>query len=184
MPANETAQEGNDDQAFWGFAVMTAAELRFPNPPPDQPQWLELAQGVWNSQQLRWDTSTCNGGLHWQIFSWNKGYSYKNTPANAGLLNLGARLYAYTGNQTYGDWADKVWNWLWDVGYVTGPDNPPEWRVLDGAGVEANCSQYHDIRWSYNVAMLLNACAVMWNVTQNPVWENRTLGLWNSSDVS
>jgi len=97
MPPNQTKTEGNDDQAFWGFAAMSAAEYRFPNPPSDQPQWLALAQGVWNSQQLRWDNEYCNGGLRWQIFTWNNGYDYKNTPSNAGFINLGARLYAYTG---------------------------------------------------------------------------------------
>jgi mannan endo-1,6-alpha-mannosidase len=97
MPPNQSKSEGNDDQIFWGFAAMTAAEYRFPNPPPDQPQWLALAQGVWNSQQLRWDSSTCAGGLHWQIYQTNLGYTYKHTPSNAGFLNLGARLYAYTG---------------------------------------------------------------------------------------
>lgn len=97
MPPNQTKAEGNDDQAFWGFSAMTAAEYRFPNPPPDQPQWLALAQGVWNSQQLRWDTTSCGGGLRWQIFTFNNGYDYKNSPSNAGFINLGARLYAYTG---------------------------------------------------------------------------------------
>ena len=35
---------------------MTAAEYKFPNPPPTKPQWLALAQGVFNSQALRWNT--------------------------------------------------------------------------------------------------------------------------------
>jgi mannan endo-1,6-alpha-mannosidase len=96
MPSNQTSVEGNDDQVFWGFSAMTAAEYKFPNPPSDQPQWLELAQGVWNSQQLRWD-NVCNGGLRWQIFPLNNGYTYKNSVANGGFMNLGARLYAYTG---------------------------------------------------------------------------------------
>ena len=97
MPPNQTKDEGNDDQVFWGFSAMTAAEFKFPNPPPDKPQWLALAQGVWNSQQMRWDTSYCAGGLRWQIFTFNNGYDYKNSPSNAGFINLGARLYAYTG---------------------------------------------------------------------------------------
>ena len=97
MPTNWSKQLGNDDQAFWGMSAMSAAEYKFPNPPPDEPQWLALAQGVWNSQQLRWDKEYCNGGLRWQIFTFNLGYDYKNTPSNAGFMNLGARLYAYTG---------------------------------------------------------------------------------------
>lgn len=100
MPPNQTASEGNDDQVFWAFSAMTAAEYKFPNPPSDQPQWLALAQGVWNSQQLRWDTTYCNGGLRWQIYSFNNGFNYKNTPSNGGFMNLGARLYAYTGESS------------------------------------------------------------------------------------
>ena len=46
MPANQTMTEGNDDQVFWGFAAMSAAERNFPNPPTGQPQWLEMAQAV------------------------------------------------------------------------------------------------------------------------------------------
>lgn len=94
MPPNQTKDEGNDDQMFWGATCMTAAEYKFPNPPSDEPQWLALAQGVWNSQQLRWNAATCGGGLNWQIFRFNNGYDYKNSPSNAGFLNLGARLYA------------------------------------------------------------------------------------------
>lgn len=57
---------------------MTAAEYKFPNPPSDQPQWLALAQGVWNSQAIRWNAQTCGGGLNWQIYQFNNGYDYKN----------------------------------------------------------------------------------------------------------
>src|SRR5207248_11348346 len=65
-PQNRTKELGNDDQAFWGFAAMTAAELKFPDPPPDQPSWLSLAQAVFNSQAGVW-YGTCGGGIRWQI---------------------------------------------------------------------------------------------------------------------
>lgn len=77
MPRNQTLTEGNDDQGFWGLAVMSAAEYSYPDPPPDQPQWLALAQAVFNTQAARWETEHCGGGLRWQIFEWNKGYDYK-----------------------------------------------------------------------------------------------------------
>lgn len=72
MPANQTKDEGNDDQVFWAFAAMTAAELGFPAP-SSGPSWLSMAQAVFNEQAARWDTSTCGGGLRWQIFTWNRG---------------------------------------------------------------------------------------------------------------
>lgn len=68
MPLNQTRTEGNDDQGFWGLSVMSAAEYNFPHPEADEPQWLALAQAVFNTQAARWDTEHCGGGLRWQIF--------------------------------------------------------------------------------------------------------------------
>ena len=181
MPANWSKQLGNDDQAFWGMAAMTAAEYKFPNPPANEFQWLELAQGVWNSQQLRWDNQYCSGGLRWQIFPFNSGYDYKNTPANAGFMNLGARLYAYTGNTTYGDWAMKTWDWMVQEKYIGGYKN---YSIFDGGGVESNCTQINPTQWTYSVGLLLNACSVLYNATQDDVWRERALGIWGSAVVS
>lgn len=80
QPSNVTMSLGNDDQGFWGMSAMTAAELNFPDPPSDQPQWLALAQAVFNTQadEERHDES-CNGGMRWQIPVTNNGYNYKNS---------------------------------------------------------------------------------------------------------
>lgn len=79
-PRNVTLSLGNDDQAFWGMAAMSAAENGFPNPPENQPQWLELAQSVFNTQaNPRRHDSTCGGGMRWQVPFTNRGYSYKNS---------------------------------------------------------------------------------------------------------
>lgn len=88
MPLNVTASLGNDDQGFWGMSAMLAAESGFPNPPPDQPQWLALAQAVFNTQASpdRHD-DTCNGGIRWQIPFANNGYDYKNSEGPASKLS-------------------------------------------------------------------------------------------------
>ena len=91
-PTNQSFDLGNDDQAFWAMSAMTGAEEKFPNPPKDKPQWLALAQAVFNRQVLRWDAKTCGGGLRWQFNQFNPGYTYKSTIANGCLMNLGARL--------------------------------------------------------------------------------------------
>ena len=85
MPPNVTASLGNDDQGFWGMSAMTAAENGFPDPPSDQPQWLALAQAVFNTQAdpQRHD-NTCGGGLRWQIPLSNNGYDYKNSEVSHG----------------------------------------------------------------------------------------------------
>lgn len=135
MPPNQTKSEGNDDQGFWGMTALLAAEVNFPNPPSDKPQWLSLAQAVFNELAWRWDESTCSGGLRWQIFTFNKGYTYKNSIANGCLFNLGARLARYTGNNTYAEWANKVWDWEVSVGLIDQTFN-----VFDGTSDESNCS--------------------------------------------
>jgi len=82
MPLNQTKTEGNDDQGFWGMAAMTAAEVKFPDPPNTSPGWLALAQGVFNTQVVRYDTEHCGGGFRWQVFQFNNGYNYKNSISN------------------------------------------------------------------------------------------------------
>ncbi len=171
MPPNHTASLGNDDQGFWGMSAMLAAENKFPNPPEGKPQWLALAQAVFHTQagDDRHDT-TCNGGLRWQVPPTNAGYNYKNTIANACFFNLGARLARYTSNQTYADWAEKTFNWMWDVNYI----DHEEWRVYDGGHVEHNCTDVNRAQFSYNAALLLHGSAFMYNHTNgSALWKGR-----------
>ncbi|KAF4504135.1 hypothetical protein G6O67_008746 [Ophiocordyceps sinensis] len=171
MPANHTASLGNDDQGFWGMSAMLAAENKFPNPPEDKPQWLALAQAVWNTMAdpSRHD-ETCNGGLRWQIPFSNAGYNYKNTIANGCYFNIGARLARYTHNKTYADHADQTWDWLWGTGYI---DNK-SWRVYDGAHVDRNCTDINKATFSYNIAVLLQGAAFMYNFTEgDKKWADR-----------
>ncbi|KAL9116450.1 MAG: hypothetical protein Q9187_007025, partial [Circinaria calcarea] len=157
MPPNQTKTEGNDDQGFWALAAMTAAEQKFPNPPDNQPQWLALAQAVFNSQALRWDTTTCAGGLKWQIFAFNNGYNYKNSISNGCFFNMGARLAVYTGNQTYADWAERTWDWVNAVGLMS-----PRYQVFDGTDDNKNCSELNHIQWTYNAGVYLLGAANMY----------------------
>jgi mannan endo-1,6-alpha-mannosidase len=175
QPPNQTKAEGNDDQYFWGCAAMSAAEYNFDNPSADEPGWLALAQGVFNSQVARWDDKQCAGGLRWQIFTWNNGFDYKNTASNGGLFNLGARLGAYTGDQEYLDWAEKLWNWLELVGLI-GDDL----TIYDGTTITDNCTSLDHTLWTYTAGMMLNGAAVMWNQTESPEWRQRTEGIWKS----
>ena len=158
MPPNQTKTEGNDDQAFWGMAALSAAEERFPDPPANQPQWLALAQAVFNTQANRWDTTSCGGGLKWQIFTFNNGYNYKNTISNGCFFNMAARLAVYTGNSTYADWADRMWDWCTAVGLAS-----PTYQFFDGTDDTLNCSQLNHIQWSYNAGVFMLGAANMYN---------------------
>ncbi|KAF3480951.1 glycosyl hydrolase family 76 protein [Arthroderma uncinatum] len=173
MPPNQTLTEGNDDQAFWAIAAMSAAERKFPNPPPDKPQWLALVQAVFNSQVARWDTSTCGGGLKWQIFRFNKGFDYKNTISNGAFFQMGARLARYTGNDTYAQWAEKSWDWSRAIGLVN-----ENYQFFDGSSDLLNCSELNRIQWTYNAGIYLLGAATMYNYTDgSPKWRERVQGI-------
>jgi mannan endo-1,6-alpha-mannosidase len=159
LPQNQTKTSGNDDQAFWGMAAMSAAEHNFPNPPDDQPQWLELVQAIFNGQASRWDTTTCGGGLKWQIYSFNNGYNYKNTISNGCFFNLAARLARYTGNKTYAEWAEKSWDWTSNIGLIT-----PTYQFFDGSDDTINCTEMNRIQWTYNAGVHLYGAAILWNM--------------------
>ncbi|KAJ5171152.1 Six-hairpin glycosidase [Penicillium coprophilum] len=173
MPRNQTLSLGNDDQIFWGFAAMSAAELKYPDPPKGRPQWLSLVQNVFNSQAIRWDDSTCGGGLHWQAFEHNKGWSYKNTISNGGFFNVAARLARYTGNNTFADWANKIWDWTEAVGFIGN-----EYHIFDGADISTNCSVINHDQHAYLPAVYLHGAANMYNITDgSDVWRERIEGI-------
>ncbi|TGZ85123.1 mannan endo-1,6-alpha-mannosidase [Ascodesmis nigricans] len=174
MPHNQTSAMGNDDQAFWALAAMNAAEKKFPDPPPEEPQWLALVQAVFNLQvkRLREEEATynCGGGLRWQAIPLNGGYDYKNTISNGCFFQLGARLARYTGNDTYAEWAEKIWDWTEKIGFIT-----PEYSIIDGGWINAtsNCTTRSEIRWSYNAGVYLGGAAFMYDYTKKDIWKER-----------
>ncbi|KAK5240259.1 hypothetical protein LTR16_010893, partial [Cryomyces antarcticus] len=158
---------------------MSAAEYGYPDPPSSSPQWLSLAEAVFNTMVPRWDTTTCAGGLRWQIFSSNAGYDYKNSISNGGFFQLAARLGRYTGNQTYIDWAEKIWDWSAGVGLID-----RNYAVFDGTDLKINCTGVDHTQWSYNVGMYLHGAATLYNYTNgSALWESRTSGLLKASNT-
>lgn len=187
MPPNQTKTEGNEDQSFWALSAMTAAERGLPipqnvtNPPAS---WVRLAQNVFEAQAARWDTTTCRGGLRWQIFSFNAGYTYKNSLSNGNFVQLAARLGLYTGNRTYTDWAQNVTEWSVKSALIneTGAvwvSIMDEWRRLtgahadmytiaiqDGFTITTNCSDVNHIQWSANAGTYLSGAAYAVNAVR------------------
>lgn len=182
MPPNQTMTEGNDDQGFWGMAVMSAAEHNFQDPPQGKPQWLALAQAVFNTQAARWEKQGCGGGLRWQIFTWNNGFNYKNSISQACFFNIAARLARYTGNQSYADWAERTWDWMVDSQLL----DLEKYYIYDGIHIE-NCSSITPYQWTYNAGAFLLGAAAMYNYSTSPaqaeIWHERVDGLLNGSRV-
>lgn len=138
---------------------MTAAEIGFPDV-DDGYSWLSLAQGVFNTQVARWDSSNCGGGLRWQIFPYQAGYAMKNSISNGLLFQLAARLARYTNNQTYTEWAEKVWDWSASSPLL----NNQTWNVADSTDIEGGCKSQGNNQWSYNYGTYLIGAAYMYNM--------------------
>lgn len=174
MPPAYFFSLGNDDQAFWIIAALTAAEYSFPVPAGNASTlWLDLAAAGFNTMIPRWNTSACNGGLAWQIFPDNpNGMNYKNAISNGGMFQIAARLGRFTGNQTYFDWADKIYGWMEGVKLVG-----QNFDVWDGTGAAGNCTIVNKQSWSYNPSMMLYGAATMFNATNGEsIWRDRTTG--------
>jgi mannan endo-1,6-alpha-mannosidase len=167
MPDNQSKSLGNDDQAFWGMAAMSAAENKLPDLPETGdlagPSWLALAQAVFNTQAARWNELTCGGGLNWQIYKFNNGFTYRNTISNGCYFNIAARLYKYTGNDTYSKEAVKTWNWESSIGLFD-----KDLHFYDGSDELKNCSDVNQIQWTYNLGVHLSGAAAMWNAVSKP----------------
>ncbi|KAJ5823764.1 Six-hairpin glycosidase [Penicillium robsamsonii] len=178
FPSNYSQFLGNDDQVAWGLAAMTAAELEYTED-PSKPSWLTLADGVFQSQIARWDTESCDGGLRWQIFPYQDGYDIKNAMSNGGLFQLSARLARYTENQTYSDWAEKIWDWSASVPIL----NTTEWTIGDVVDVKSDCKTYQDLQWTYSYGEYISGAAYMYNLTNGETskWKSGLDGLLNTS---
>lgn len=176
MPSNQSMTEGNDDQGVWGMAIMQAVERNFTN--PDEHTWLYMIQAVFNSMNNRWDSTTCNGGLRWQIFTWNSGYNYKNSIANGCLFHIAARLYRFTEESLYLEAAERVYDWMWEVGFIV---DSPDFVIYDGADDTENCTDLTIHKWSYTYGIFLAGCAYLYNATGDDKWKTGALEILDAS---
>ncbi|KAJ5133036.1 hypothetical protein N7448_007194 [Penicillium atrosanguineum] len=178
FPSNYSQYLGNDDQVFWGLAAITAAELNYPEQ-DGQPSWVSLAQGVFNTQAPRWDTSSCHGGMRWQIWPYQAGYTTKNAISNGGLFQLSARLALYTRNTTYSEWAERIWDWSATTPLL----KQKNWNIADSTTCETQCTDHGDWQWTYNYATYVSGAAYMYNYTNGTQkWKDGIDGLVGTSD--
>ncbi|KAI4859248.1 glycoside hydrolase family 76 protein [Hypoxylon rubiginosum] len=175
LPANFTSTLGNDDQTIWALSALDADESAFTAPPSDAPQWLTLAENVFNEQAgdgRRVDDGDCKGALRWMLYPFNNGYDYVNSGSNIGFFNLAAQLVYVTRNETYSDAASDTYDLLVDIGFIT-----DKYQVYDGAHAE-DCSSINKAQFSYTAAMLLQGSAYLYNHTDgDDKWKGRVDGL-------
>jgi len=172
VPPGHAHEEGNDDLGFWGFAVMAAAEMNFPQPHSTVPAWLDLGKNIFQSLVSRWNDD-CGGGLIWQIYANNpNGMTYKNSVSNGGFFQLAARLYRATGEKEYLDWASRIYDWTTSVGLID--DN---FYVYDGVDTRDGCSNVNKVAFTYSHGIFMYGAAVLADATGSDTWHDRAEGL-------
>jgi mannan endo-1,6-alpha-mannosidase len=77
-----------------------------------------------------------------QISPFNGGYNYKNSITQGAFFNLATRLGAFTNNQTYYDWADKMYAWCESVSLIS-----PSFQVFDGTDSLIKCTELNHDLW-------------------------------------
>lgn len=97
--------------------------------------------------------------MRWQIFTFNNGYNLKNSVANGGFFQLAARLAVYTQNDTYAQWANKVWDWAESSPLLS----TETWQINDNTDVDNNCTTVDQTQWTYNYGTFLSGAAYMYN---------------------
>ncbi|KAI4704615.1 hypothetical protein J4E81_001685 [Alternaria sp. BMP 2799] len=176
-PANDfmtVDATGNDDQAWWGLAAITAAELKLPQQGPVA--WVDLATNVFNQQKQRWidGNNTCGGGLRWKVDfgeDGQNGWHYKNAITNGLFFQLAARIAHLTKDAEILSWAEKTYAWSTKVGLVD-----QDFNVYDGTSEDNGCSDLNHNMWSYNVGVYMYGAAVMAVHTKDEKWADRTKG--------
>ncbi|KAK7903830.1 hypothetical protein LTR67_001850 [Exophiala xenobiotica] len=181
-PPNQSRSMGVDDQLFWAFSALDAVEANFPEAGDDNPSWLSLAQAVFNFQSTLWDTATCGGGFRWQVFSFNAGFNLKNSISNGGNFQLASRLAYVTGNQSYADWANMVWDWMETSPLLQMDNTTGTFYIWDNTDTDNNCSTVQNFVWSYNYGTMLSGAAYMYNYTNgSDLWLGRVEMILNST---
>lgn len=181
-PANQSRSMGMDDQLFWAFSALDAVESNFPAAGGDVPSWLSLAQAVWNFQLPLWDPETCGGGFHWQVYRTNAGYNLKNAVSNGGNFQLSARLAFTTGNSSYADWAEEVWNWIENSKLWQRDNSTNTLYIWDNTDADNNCTDQTNHVWSYNYGIMLGGAAYMYNYTNgSSLWLERVNEILDST---
>lgn len=124
----------NDDIGWWGLAAMTAAEVYGKDAKsPSGVTYLQIASITFNEIWQQWDAH-CGGGIYWSRDRKGEKKGYKSAITNAQQIQLGARLYLLTKNETYLKNAKLVYDWFKFSG-IRGENG----EVYDGIDADNGC---------------------------------------------
>ncbi|KAJ3076056.1 hydrolase 76 protein [Podochytrium sp. JEL0797] len=170
-PMQQLAGRWNDDIGWWATATMTAAEATqngiiapFNMHENANPEYVKVTANTWDQMYMNWD-DLCGGGIYWSRDRTSTNLNnklYKSSITNAQFVEIGARLYALTGNATYKELADKTYKWM-----LSTVIDPATYVVIDGIYADASCTKQNDL-WSYHTGELIGGMASFYKTTKDP----------------
>jgi predicted alpha-1,6-mannanase (GH76 family) len=137
-----------DDMGWWALTWIHAYDWL------DDARYLNAAQAIFWHMTSGWD-ETCGGGVWWR-----KDRQYKNAIPNSLFLQIAARLYNRTSEQSYLHWATREWDWFLASGMINE-------RSLVNDGLE-DCANNRGITWTYNQGVLIGGLVEMYIATDDP----------------
>jgi predicted alpha-1,6-mannanase (GH76 family) len=152
-----------DDMAWHALANLRAFQVT-----QDQ-SYKATAQLLWADLKTGWNTNQ-GGGIAWR----KNQLDYKNTPANAPVAILAARLYQLDRNPDDLAWATKIYEWQKKT--LVDPITSMVW---DGINREGNGQIDKGWLFTYNQGVYLGAGLELYRATQQSSYlddANRTAG--------
>ena len=135
---NRQGLDGNDDDLWVAQADLDMARLTH------SPTQIQDARNIFDTIASKYWDGHCGGGV-W----WDHARTYKNAITNELFLSTAARLYRFTHEPAYRDWALKSWSWFRSSGMIT-PDN------LINDGLDNQCRNNGGPAYSYNQGVILD----------------------------
>ena len=161
-----------DDMAWQALANLRAFQIT-----QDQ-SYKATAQLLWADLKNGWNDNQ-GGGIAWK----KDQRDYKNTPANAPVAILGARLYQLDRNPDDLAWATKIYEWQKKTLV-----DPTTGAVWDGINRQGDGQIDKNWLFSYNQGVYLGAALELYRATQQSSYlddANRTAGyVLNDSQLS
>ncbi|KAI1453670.1 glycoside hydrolase family 76 protein [Annulohypoxylon moriforme] len=143
--------DSTDDTGWWALAMLSMFELT------GNQSYLDIAKEDEAYMWSYWNTTTCNGGLIWNIPT----LSYHNAISNELYLEIAAKLHNLVdGDTEYLNRAIKEWEWFSDSGMVNS-----EGLVNDGLTEDAACTNNGATTWTYNQGVVLGGLVELFKAT-------------------
>jgi hypothetical protein len=141
-----------DDTQWWALTWVNAYDLTH------NPAYLQMAEKIHSYVTAAWTPSSCGGGLVWQTTN-----AYQNSVTNELFLELSARLYRDTHQESYLQWAQKELAWFNASGLINSSN-------LINDGLTTTCQNNGQTTWTYNQGVILGGLAALYQATDDQTY--------------